>query len=152
MKKLKLYLDNCCFNRPYDEPKDQIISLEIESKLFIQEQIKIGNFELSWSFILDFENEENPFQEIKDSIKEWKKIAVEFIPPVDLINNIANKLAQDHNFGSKDALHISCAIYAKCDYIITTDKQMIKKGKFLNNIKIINPVGFISILEEIYDK
>ena len=28
-----------------------------------------------------------------------------------------------------DALHISCAIYAKCNYFITTDKGILKKAK-----------------------
>jgi len=152
MKKLKLYLDNCCFNRPYDEPKDQIMSLEIDSKLYIQEQIKVGNFNLSWSFILDYENEENPFQDIKDSIKLWKDIAIELILPEESIKKTANELVSLYRFGAKDSLHISCAIYAKCDYLITTDKKMIKKGKLLKNIVIINPVTFISILEDIYDK
>lgn len=147
MKKLKLYLDNCCFNRPYDDQANQIISLEIEAKLYIQELIKTGKFDLTWSFILDYENEQNPFQEIKDSIKIWKNLAIDYVPAIDLIREEANKYVNLYNFGAKDSLHICSAIFGKCDYLLTTDKKMIKKGHLLENIIIINPITFISIME-----
>ncbi len=42
MDKIRIYLDNCCFNRPYDD-QDQIkIRLESEAKLEIQARIKKG--------------------------------------------------------------------------------------------------------------
>jgi hypothetical protein len=39
------------------------VRLETEAKLGIQEQIKSGRFSLGWSYILDFENNANPFPE-----------------------------------------------------------------------------------------
>ena len=59
--KLKLYLDNCCFNRPFDSSKNAKMELEIDAKLFIQKDIIDGKYDLVWSFMLDFENEENLF-------------------------------------------------------------------------------------------
>jgi len=58
---MRLYLDNCCFNRPFDDQSKIKIKLEAEAKLFIQEHIKAGLFELAWSYILDHENLSNPF-------------------------------------------------------------------------------------------
>ena len=60
--KLKVYLDNCCFNRPFDDQSQLIIRLETEAILFIQEEIKNGNIELVWSYILEQENDDNPFE------------------------------------------------------------------------------------------
>ena len=40
MQKIKVYLDNCAYNRPFDDQSDIRIRLESEAKLFIQEQIK----------------------------------------------------------------------------------------------------------------
>ncbi len=144
MKKLKLYLDNCCFNRPYDEVIDQIMSLEIESKLYVQDQIKNEYIDLVWSFIFN----KNPYNDIKDSISMWKNIAVEFIPPDNSIRESANILVEKYRFGAKDALHICCAIKTGCDYLLTTDKKMIKKGIILKDIAIVNPIHFISIMED----
>jgi hypothetical protein len=36
MKKLKIYMDNCCFNRPYDDQRNLINRMETEAKLFVQ--------------------------------------------------------------------------------------------------------------------
>lgn len=38
----RLYLDNCCFNRPYDDQESKVIRLESEAKMMIQEKIKLG--------------------------------------------------------------------------------------------------------------
>jgi hypothetical protein len=71
-----IYLDNCCFNRPFDDQKQIRIRIETEAKLFIQEEIFAGKFRLAWSYILDYENAANPFLERKETIGNWKKRAV----------------------------------------------------------------------------
>lgn len=58
---MRVYLDNCCFNRPFDDQKQIRIRLETEAKLEIQQKILQNKIELAWSYILDFENEMNPF-------------------------------------------------------------------------------------------
>lgn len=39
---MEIYLDNCCFNRPYDNQSFVQIELETQAKLYIQYQIKQG--------------------------------------------------------------------------------------------------------------
>ena len=39
VQKFKIYLDNCCYNRPYDDQTQLRIELETKAKLFIQQQI-----------------------------------------------------------------------------------------------------------------
>nr|VFJ54444.1 MAG: hypothetical protein BECKFW1821A_GA0114235_104731 [Candidatus Kentron sp. FW] len=60
---MKIYLDNCCFNRPYDDQSDFRVRLEAEAKLKIQEEIRNRSFRLVWSYLLDYENSKNPFKE-----------------------------------------------------------------------------------------
>ncbi|MDR2716284.1 MAG: hypothetical protein LBB46_06020 [Coriobacteriaceae bacterium] len=36
---MRIYLDNCCFNRPFDDQKQIKVKLETEAKLSIQRQI-----------------------------------------------------------------------------------------------------------------
>ncbi|MCK7575329.1 MAG: hypothetical protein MZV65_05220 [Chromatiales bacterium] len=50
-----IYLDMCCFNRPYDDQSQARIRLETEAKLLIQEHIHAGRCKLAWSAVLDFE-------------------------------------------------------------------------------------------------
>lgn len=42
-----LYLDNCCFNRPYDDQSHTQIFLETQAKLHIQESILTGQHHTS---------------------------------------------------------------------------------------------------------
>lgn len=73
--RLKIYLDNCCFNRPYDNQLLIRNRLETEAKLYIQESIIEENYDLAWSYILDFENSRNPFSDRKKEISTWRTIA-----------------------------------------------------------------------------
>jgi len=50
--------------------------------------IKQGEFDLCWSFVIDYENGANPFEEVRNRIKAWKKIAT---IDCDLNDEIANK-------------------------------------------------------------
>ena len=54
---------------------------------------------------------------------------------------IANEVAAA-GIHPADSLHIACAIDAKCDYIITVDKQMTHYKD--DRIIVCNPVDFIS--------
>ena len=46
MIKNRIYLDNCCFNRPYDDQTHLSIRLEAEAKIFVQNQILKGTIEI----------------------------------------------------------------------------------------------------------
>ena len=46
MKKTKIYLDNCCFNRPYDDQSQLTVSMEALAKLSIQQDIRNNNADL----------------------------------------------------------------------------------------------------------
>jgi hypothetical protein len=50
---MRIYLDNCCFNRPFDNQAQTKIRLEAEAKLHIQDQIVNSAYELVWSYILE---------------------------------------------------------------------------------------------------
>lgn len=140
-----IYLDNCSFNRPFDNQKQIRIRIETEAKLFIQEQIIKGNLQLAWSYILDFENAANPFLERKETIKNWKKYAVADTSETENIISVADNLFEK-GIKSKDALHVACAVELSCSYFITTDKAIIKKLTNFEPIKVISPVDFIGVI------
>ncbi|WP_462270167.1 hypothetical protein, partial [Desulfobacter sp.] len=140
--KMKIYLDNCCFNRPFDDQTFLTIRLETEAKLDIQTKIKSGLISLGWSYILDFENSANPFIERKTEIQKWKNIASSFVQETDEILEKMNELTA---IGLKhlDALHIACAISSQCQYFLTVDKGILKKRSAYPEIKVTDPINFI---------
>lgn len=143
MKKIRLYLDNCCFNRPFDDQNSIVIKLETEAKLFIQSSIKNGEFELLWSYILDYENHFNPDKGKMNQIRQWKALAVSDIEESDEIFKTIEEL-NSIGVTSKDALHIACAVCSEADYFLTTDYRLLKKCKNYQRITVINPVDFVS--------
>jgi predicted nucleic acid-binding protein len=130
------------FNRPFDNQTDFKILLESEAKLKIQEHIRMGLYELVWSYILDYENSKNPFRERREQIGKWKKYANVDIEADDSVIELSKSLNQ---LGLKnfDALHIACAITAKVDYFLTTDKGILKKSQMVSDIQIKDPIDFI---------
>jgi predicted nucleic acid-binding protein len=144
---MKVYLDNCSFNRPFDNQVQLIIRLETEAKLFIQTKIVTGEINLIWSYILEYENSLNPFPERKEMIMNWKKVASETILESPGLLLKAKEI-QSLGLKPKDSLHVACAVDAYCDYFITTDRGILKKINTFEKVRIISPINFINIWED----
>jgi predicted nucleic acid-binding protein len=148
MEKLKIYLDNCCYNRPFDIQEQDIVRLETQAKLAIQRKIKEGIYALVWSFMSDAENDDNLSEEKRKMIEPWRNIAQDYCSSSEAILEKSRefmKLGMRH----KDAIHLACAVCCACDYMITTDKKFLNKNKHVSEIEIVNPVTFLLKMEEL---
>ena len=147
MKRKRLYLDNCCFNRPYDSQESVSVRIETIAKLAIQEKIRQGLFELCWSYILDFENDNNIHLEKKIEIIKWKNLSIVDMTENEEILNIMRRMVL---IGLKplDALHVGCAISGGAEYFITVDKGILKYVPRIKEIRMLNPAVFIDEMEE----
>jgi hypothetical protein len=56
---LLIYLDICCFNRPFDQQSQTLVRLQTEAKLAVQRGMRDGQPRLAWSAVLDLENAGN---------------------------------------------------------------------------------------------
>jgi predicted nucleic acid-binding protein len=137
---MKVYLDNCCFNRPFDNQDSLIVRLETEAKLHVQRLIRQGELELVWSFMLDYENGANPFEEVRRQIFEWKSLSAVDCSPSDEVSNTAGEIMK-LGLRPKDATHIACAICMRAEYFLTTDRKILSKP--IAGVQVVNPVDFI---------
>ena len=46
---------------------------------------------------------------------------------------------------TNDAYHVACAIFAACDYFLTTDDRLLKYST--PKIQLLNPLDFVKRLE-----
>lgn len=145
---MKIYLDMCCLNRPYDNQAAARVKLETEAKLYTQSAVLDGKLALAWSFMLDYENSANPNPDHREAIAEWKTLSKCYVPALDKIREHGNIIATNTGIKPKDALHVACAIEAKCDYFITTDRALLKKAQSLPEIKTVNPIDFAILMED----
>ncbi|MCL2200345.1 MAG: hypothetical protein FWB75_00135 [Oscillospiraceae bacterium] len=141
MEKVKIYLDNCCFNRPYDDQTQQQIQFESIAKLMVQSFIVEGHIDFVWSYMIEFENAKNPFPEKRGTILAFKQYASEVITPSLAIEESAKTL-EHKGLKTYDSLHIACATFAKCDYFLTVDDKVLKTQS--DEILITDPVVFIN--------
>jgi predicted nucleic acid-binding protein len=119
------------------------VRLETEAKLEIQRRVLQGKVELAWSYILDYENAANPFMERRLTIQKWKSHARVDVGETTAILAKAEELAIQ-TLRPKDALHLSCAIAAGCQYFLTTDDELTAKCYSMREINVLNPLEFIA--------
>ena len=144
---MRVYLDNCCYNRPYDDQSQLTISLETQAKLQIQKMIKNDELELVSSYMLRKENSDNPFKNKREHIEQFLSSYADVYIGADQEDKILPRAKEimDTGIKAKDAIHAACAIEAGCDYLITTDKRF--SGLRSSEIKVINPVDFVRLEE-----
>jgi predicted nucleic acid-binding protein len=141
---VRIYLDNCCFNRPYDDQSQPRVRFETQAKLHIQRMVFEREIELVWSYVLKFENSLNPFEAKKHAIERWEKLSSLFVTMSDEIVATAEIITKT-GVKSTDALHVACAIAGNCQYFITVDKRLLSYRD--DKIIICNPIEFFNQIE-----
>ena len=137
---MKVYLDNCCYNRPYDDQSYLKISLETQAKIKIQDMIKNKEIELVSSFMSRYEADKSPYELRKTLITQY--VPGEIFAD-KLQADVETIMATGVKF--KDAVHVACAIYARADYFLSTDMRLLKYHT--EKIKMVNPIKFIEDME-----
>ena len=107
-----------------------------------------GHLLLAVSYVSRYENGNSPYSKNKITIEKFFENATTYIDidKADLIEKRANEIMK-YGVKAKDALHISCAIEAKCDYFITTDDGILRRYR-TGDIKVCSPIEFINIWED----
>ena len=148
-KKWRVYLDNCCYNRPYDDQEQERIALESQAKLKIQAAIREGVLELATSYMTAYENDKNPYEMRRNNIQTFQEryATAHVIDTADgKILDMAREI-EATGVKHKDACHVACAILSQCDFFLTTDDRLLKYRS--DAIKLENPIDFQERMEGI---
>lgn len=140
---MRVYLDACCLNRPFDSQLQDRIRLESEAILRILERCKKGMWKFISSEVVDFEISRITEIEKKRNVLNLATISTEKIVINQKIKERAKVLNNDLGFFPADALHIAYAEEGKVDVLFTTDDRMLKKynnGKDKLKVRIENPL------------
>jgi predicted nucleic acid-binding protein len=123
--------------------------METRAKIHIQEEIKEGRYALVSSYMLEYENAQNRDQMKREAIKQYQDTYSTYYVPIERREALQEKIQEimSYNIAYKDASHLACAIYAGCDYLLTTDIRFQKRYTG-NEIVILNPLEFTNIVEE----
>jgi hypothetical protein len=135
---MRLYFDMNIYNRIFDDQNQFRIKLETTAILSLFELIQKGKYDLSWSFMLEFENANNPFPSRRLHIQKVSSICSLRIDPSSEIRSLAKQIMDNSNAHEKDAIHLACAVSHDCSYFITCDDSIMKT--ISKNIMVLNPI------------
>ena len=149
MKRSLIYMDNCCFNRPFDDLSNDKVRFESESVLTIINYCEQDIWDLCSSDVLYDE-----IDRMDDIVKKEKVLTLYNSATVDIeINDNIIRRASDlmqTNIRPFDALHIASAEARHADIFLTTDKKLINASKRVKaSVRITNPA--IWIVETLYN-
>ena len=111
---MKLYLDACCYNRPFDDQRQDRVHLEAEAVHAILRRVQAGTWELLGSDVLHLE-----LTQLPDEIRRER--VLELVPP--FAECIVTSLKEEQRavqliecgIKAVDALHVACAEAAGAD-------------------------------------
>jgi predicted nucleic acid-binding protein len=142
---MKLYLDACCLNRPFDDQRQPRIRLETEAILLILKKLEQHEWEWIGSDILKYELGQTNDLERRERLFLLAEQSHQIEKITDEILKHAEQL-ESSGFGSYDAIHLASAEQAKVDIFLTTDDRMRKnanRNKKLFSFVVANPVNWL---------
>jgi predicted nucleic acid-binding protein len=141
---MRLYLDTCCLNRPWDDQSQVRIHLEAEAVIYILDAARSGLEELVSSDYLLAEIYQMPDFVRRIDVMSLLEPAILHVPQHPFIHVRANALSSLGILGF-DALHIAAAEAAHCDYFLSTDDRLIRRALRAGDVikvKILNPFDY----------
>ncbi|RIK32446.1 MAG: PIN domain-containing protein [Anaerolineae bacterium] len=142
---MKVYLDACCLNRPFDDQSQPRVRLEVEAVSLILEKLNQGEWEWIGSEILLYELGQNPDVDNRQRTLSFASLAHQVVETTEKILTRAEEL-EEAGFDSYDAIHLSSAEFGKADVFLTTDDQILKvavRKKNLFSFVVENPVKWM---------
>ena len=119
-----VYLDLCCFKRPFDDATVERIRREAEAVATILDMTQAGTFHLVRSPAHDFENERNPREDRRVATRLWLETATVAVAASQPTSNRARALAA-LGFAPLDALHLAFAEASAARWFVTTDDRLL---------------------------
>lgn len=142
---VRIYLDFCCLNRPFDDQRQERVRLEAEAVLTILRRVEAGVWEMAGGEVVDFETDRMADLERRQRVRALAGLATKKF----LVDNGAKLRAQEWiGLGLKpvDALHLACAEHAGVDVLLTTDDQFLRvvHRTGLARVRVNNPLPWLN--------
>ena len=141
---MKIYLDNCCYNRPFDDQNQERVYLESEAILLIIKRAEKKEDVIAGSAILDLERERIKDPRRKGKVKELYDITELYVPYTADIRKRSQEIMGQSAIRAFDSAHIASAEAAGAQVMLTTDDKLEKRAAKLNlQVRVMNPIKYM---------
>ena len=113
-----------------------------------QDMIRAKKLELATSYVLNYENSQNPYPARRSFIRQFMSENSSVHIGMSAREKLEPLIQEIMKTGVKvkDASHVASAILLKCDFFLTTDKRLLKYRT--DKLEMITPVEFVKRFEE----
>ena len=140
---MKIYMDVCCLNRPFDDLSQDRIYLEAEAVLSIIAHCEKGEWSLIASSVIDFELSNLIDADRLEQVQALYSAAAERIILTDQAETRA-AFFQQNGIKPFDSLHLALAETCGVDVFLTTDDRLLRAATRMDlRIKTGNPVSWL---------
>jgi predicted nucleic acid-binding protein len=141
---MRIYLDNCCLNRPYDDLSDDAVRMEAEAVMSIIDRCESGEWKFLASDVL--------LDEISMmfNLVRMQKVLMLYDSAsrvIELTDEIMERAKDLEQFGirSFDALHVASAELGGADVLLTTDRRLTNAASRADaKLKVQNPLKWLT--------
>jgi len=142
---MKIYLDTCCYGRPYDDQSQEKILQQSKAILKIRGWcLKNGHTILGSVALEDEIGEITDIGKYNDILSFYRQSVTDTAYYVEAAFNHVEILTQNVKIRTYDKLHLSFAVAAGADYLLTTDEPFEKAcAKLSLSVRVVNPLKFI---------
>jgi predicted nucleic acid-binding protein len=141
---MRLYLDNCCLQRPFDDQSQPRIRVETEAVLAVLATVQAGEHVLLGSEALEYEVARIPDETRRSETFAILALASERLLLTDTVESLA-LLYEQRGLNPMDAIHVAMASIAKADYFCTCDDRLFQKARALPDLHcgIVTLLGLV---------
>ncbi|WP_417909645.1 PIN domain-containing protein [Candidatus Electronema sp. PJ] len=141
---MKIYLDTCCLNRPFDDQSNLRVRLESEAVKMILLLCEQKQCCLISSKIAEFEIANTPDEAKRSKLKFISGLAEQIIE-IDARIALRAKEFEKTGMQAFDSLHLACA-ETSADVFLTVDDKFLKLALKVEDLKVQarNPVQWLS--------
>jgi len=142
---MRIYLDVCCINRPFDDQTEERIRMESEAVLAILTR-SLSEWTLIGSEAIDYEISKIPDVERRGKAQRIASISREKVTVDESIVSRAREIEKE-GLRPMDALHLACA-ERSADVMLTTDDEIVraamrKSASISIKVRVMNPARWL---------
>lgn len=131
---MRIYLDNCCLNRPFDDQSNLRVRMESEAVKVILQLCEQGQWDLVSSTVAKFEIANTPDEIRRKNLELISSIASAIIR-IDSAISLRAKEFEAKGMQAFDALHVACA-ESGSDVFLTVDDKLRKRALSIDTLRI----------------
>ena len=140
---MRIYMDVCCLNRPFDDLSQDRVYLEAEAVLSIISHCESDEWILIASGMIDFE-----VSKIADTdrLEQGQTLYSAANEKIKLTEQAEKRAAffQQNGLKPLDSLHLALAESSNVNVFLTTDDRLLRKANRMDvKIKTANPVTWL---------